>query len=190
MITIGLTSGLGSIAASIISVSDRCLWICSECGERGNDGEFCAECGHDKAHDDIEYSAQVLWSEVLSGPRKKRGVSHHRRYRSHKLMFEAFFDRWPPAVIALGPPSTNTEPIEWVIFMRTAMFELGKSLNVPVLVYEDDKALVRELGDPTQRAGLKTILRSKLPEFTSNKRRTILSTATAMAGAVKISSLL
>lgn len=189
MITIGFTSGLGSIAASIISVSDRTLWLCSECDEPGNDGEFCAECGHDKTALDTEYTAQVLWSEVLSGPRQKRGVSHHRRYRSHRLMFEAFFDRWPPAVIALGPPSTNDEPLEWIVFMRTAMFELGKSINVPVLVYEDDKALVRQLGDPLARAGLKTLLKSRLPEFSSNKRRTILSTATAMAGAVKMSSL-
>lgn len=148
--------------------------------------DYCDECDHEKCALDVEYDSQVVWSEVLSGPRKKRGVSHHRRYNAHRLMFEAFFDRWPPTVIALGPPGSSTEPLEWIVFMRTAMFELGKSVGVPVLCYEDDAALAQVLGPDAPRAGLKTLIQRRLPVFASNKRRTILSTAAAMAGAVKI----
>jgi len=158
LIAIGFTSGLGSIACSVLSA---------------NDGEY-----------------ESLWSEVLSGPRQKRGVSHHRRYKAHRLMFEIFFDRWPPAVIALGPPAAKDEPLEWVIFMRTAMFELGKSVGVPVICFEDDASIARALAPDAPRAGLKGLIRQNLPGFASNKRRTILSTGSAMAGAVKIASTL
>lgn len=160
LITIGLTSGLGSIACSVLAVSD------------------------DKV--------QKLWSEVMSGPRKRRDVPHQRRYKAHKLMLDMFFDRWPPGVIALGPPSEKTEPLEWIVFMRSAMFELGKSLRVPVVLFDTDAAVARALGAVEGRGGtgLKSLIRREMPRFSSNKRRVILSTATAMAGAMQQRSLL
>jgi hypothetical protein len=99
-------------------------------------------------------------------------------------MLDIFFDRWPPGVIALGPPSDKQEPIEWIIFMRTAIFELGKSLQVPVLLFDSDEAIARTLGARTRGrgSGLKALIRRKMPGFGSNKRRVILSTATALAG--------
>ncbi len=193
LIAIGFTSGLGSIACSILQVSDQKFWICSVCSATdGADtvkqhGPFCDECGHEKNDLDGEYDSETLWHEVLSGPRKKRGVSHHRRYNAHRLMFEIFFDRWPPAVIALGPPGSRNEPLEWIVFMRTAIFELGKGVGVPVLCYEDDASIARVLAPEEPRTGLKILIQRRLPDFGSNKRRTILSTASAMAGAVKIS---
>ena len=155
MISVGLTSGLGAIACSILAT-------------RGGESE-------------------VLHFEVLQGPRKKRDVPQHKRYRAHMLMFEAFFDRWPPGVIALGPPASPSEPIEWIIFMRTAMFELGKSVGVPVLCYEDAGSIARALGIQSHtRTGLRELIQQRLPMFTSNKPRNILSMASAMAGAAKI----
>lgn len=155
LITIGLTSGLGSIACSVLAVSDS--------------------------------KVQRVWSEVMSGPRKRRDVPHQRRYHAHKLMLDIFFDRWPPGVIALGPPSEKTEPIEWIVFMRSAVFELGKSLRVPVVLFDTDAAVARALGaaEGRQGVGLKALIRREIPKFSSNKRRVILSTATAMAGATQ-----
>ncbi len=155
LITIGLTSGLGSIACSVLAVSDN--------------------------------KVKKVWSEVMSGPRKRRDVPHQRRYHAHKLMLDIFFDRWPPGVIALGPPSEKTEPIEWIVFMRSAVFELGKSLRVPVVLFDTDAALSRALGAAEGRGGtgLKALIRREMPRFSSNKRRVILSTATAMAGATQ-----
>lgn len=153
LIAIGLTSGLSSIACSVLMVGDR---------------------------------TRVVHSEVMAGPRKRRGVPHQRCYRAHRLIFDVIFERWPPGVIALGPPSEKDEPIEWVIFMRSAMFELGKSLNVPVQLYDHESSILRTLNRPDERSGLKTLIKRQLPEFRSNKRRIILSTATAMAGARQV----
>ena len=157
LIVIGLTSGLGSIACSVLDVSD----------------------------DPDETIPFNVWSEVLSGPRKRRGVSHGRRYHAHRLMLEQYFSRWPPGVIALGPPSEKSEPIEWIVFMRSAVFELGKSLRVPVELFDTDEAVARSLG-ASGGTGLKALIRRQMPEFSSNKRRVILSTATAMAGATRL----
>ncbi len=156
MIAIGFTSGLDSIACSVVEVSAE---------------------------------SEVIWCEVMPGPRKRRDVTAIRRYHAHKLMFDIIFDRWPPTVISLGPPSEKDEPLEWVVLMRTAMFELGKSLRVPVQLYDTDSAIARGLGSTNGRgsgSGLKTLIQQQMPDFTSNKRRVILSTATAMAGALQI----
>lgn len=155
LIAIGFTSGLGSIACSVITASSE---------------------------------PEEVWSEVMAGPRKKRSVSHYRRWGAQRLMFEIIFDRWPPRLIALGPPSDADEPIEWVVFMRSAVFELGKSINVPVRLFDTDDDLAIGLGAAHRGrgAGLKTLIQKQLPDFTSNKRRVILSTATAMAGALQI----
>lgn len=133
----------------------------------------------------------MIWWEVMPGPRKRRSVTHQRRLRAHKLMFDIIFDRWPPAVISLGPPSTDDEPLEWVMFMRAAMFELGKSLRVPVTLFDSNSALAIGLGAElgTRGSGLKTLVRQRLPEFHSNKRRVVLATATAIAGAARVQSL-
>lgn len=152
LIAIGLTSGLGSIACSVLSVADK---------------------------------PEELWSEVMPGPRKKRGVDKYRSYRAHYLMFQVLFERWPPSIIALGPPSEDDEPLEWVTFMRSAVFELGKSIRVPVQLFDTEEDIARGLGAPdlSRGNGLKTLVRRRLPSFTSNKHRVIVSTAAAMAGA-------
>jgi len=136
----------------------------------------------------VDERAEMVFKEVMPGPRKKRAVPAHRRYGAHKLMFDIIFDRWPPGVIALGPPSTADEPLEWVVFMRSAVFELGKSLRVPVVLFDTDESLARGLGATQTRGGggLKALIRQQIPSFSSNKRRVILSTATAMAGATRI----
>lgn len=155
MFSIGLTSGLGSVAYSVLSVSP---------------------------------GPKVLGWEVMPGPRKKRDVSHYRRYKAHRLMFEAIFLRWPPTIIGLGPPSTADEPIEWVTFMRTAVFELGKAVGIPVVLFDTDEHLSRALALESGRAsvGLKTLVQKQMPRFKSNKRRVILATATALAGAAHL----
>jgi hypothetical protein len=149
----------------------------------------CPLCGSGTEVVSSSYSSE--WWEVMPGPRKRRGVTHQRRYRAHKLMFDIIFDRWPPAVISIGPRSTDDEPLEWVMFMRAAMFELGKSLRVPVTLFDDDRALALGLGAEAgaRGSGLKTLVRRRLPEFCSNKRRVILATATAIAGASRIQRL-
>jgi hypothetical protein len=155
LIAIGFTSGLDSIACSVIAVTSR---------------------------------TKLVWWEVMPGPRKKRAVPYQRRYHAHKLMLDIIFDRWPPAVISIGPPSSEDEPLEWVVFMRTAMFELGRSLRVPVQLFDTDRDVASGLGacDLSRGNGLKTLIRKQLPNFTSNKPRVILSTATAMAGAAQL----
>lgn len=136
----------------------------------------------------VSLKPEVLWYEVMPGPRKKRNVPHPRRYHAHRLMLDQIFDRWPPAIISLGPPSADDEPLLWVSFMRMGVFELGKSLRVPVQLFDTDDAIARGLGaeDVGRGSGLKTLIRKQLPHFSSNKRRVILSTATAMAGATVI----
>lgn len=133
----------------------------------------------------------MIWWEVMPGPRKRRDVTHQRRLRAHKLMFDIIFDRWPPAVISLGPPSGKDEPLEWVMFMRAAMFELGKSLRVPVTLFDSDSSLAVGLGAElgTRGSGLKTLVQQHLPDFSSNKRRVVLATATAIAGAVRVENM-
>ena len=153
MISIGLTSGLDSIACSVVQVLP---------------------------------SSEMLYWEVMPGPRKKRGVLPHRRYHAHKLMLDMIFDRWPPAVISLGPPSSKDEAIEWIVLMRTGVVELGRSLKIPVMIFDTDVALASALGvaDLHSRGnGLKALVHKALPDFGSNKKRVILATATAMAGA-------
>lgn len=152
MIAIGFTSGLDSVACSVV--------------------EFSPE-------------TDVLWWEVMPGPRKKRKVSPMRRYHAHKLMFDIIFDRWPPAVIAVGPPSAPTEPLEWVVLMRTAMVELGRSLRVPTVIFDTDRDVGRALGarDLSRGNGLKSLVKRQIESFSSNKPRVVLATATAMAGA-------
>lgn len=155
MIAIGFTSGLDSIACSVVEVSQQ---------------------------------SEVLWWEVMAGPRKKRDVSPTRRYRAHKLMFDIIFDRWPPGVIALGPPSAETEALESIVLMRTAMFELGRSLRVPVVLFDKDEDLGRGLGarDLSRGNGLKSLVRRRIETFASNKKRVVLATASAVAGALQI----
>ncbi len=155
LFSIGLTSGLGSVAYSVLEVST---------------------------------GPEMLGWEVMPGPRKKRDVSQWRRYKAHRRMFEAIFDRWPPSVIGLGPPSTADEPPEWVIFMRTAVLELGKYVGIPVVLFDTDKHLVRVLSAEAGYAslGLKTLVQKQMPGFVSNKRRVILATATALAGAAHL----
>jgi hypothetical protein len=160
VIAIGLTSGLGSIAYSVLDVSSE--------------------------------NSEVLWWEVMPGPRKRRKVSHYRRYKAHRLMLSIIFDRWPPTVIALGPPSTDDEPIEWVVFMRSAIFELGGYLGVPVELFDTDEKIAEGLGaeDCGRGNGLKSLVRRRISTFNSNKRRVILATATALAGANRLESSL
>lgn len=155
MIAIGFTSGLDSIAYSVIDVS-------------------------------VEF--EVLRFEVMAGPRKKRGVTPVRRYKAHKLMFDIIFDRWPPGVIALGPPSSGDEALESVVLMRTAMFELGRSLRVPTVLFDRDEDLGRGLGarDLSRGNGLKSLVKRHIDSFSSNKKRVVLATATAVAGALHI----
>lgn len=156
LIAIGLTSGLGSIAYSVLAVSSE--------------------------------TPDLLWWEVMPGPRKRRNVPPSRRYHAHKLMLDMIFDRWPPAVIALGPRSTDDEPLEWVTFMRTAIFSLGKSLRVPVVLFDSDERIATGMGadDISRGNGLKTLIKKQMPDFTSNKRRVVLATATAMAAAIQV----
>lgn len=134
---------------------------------------------------DVSTGTKIAYREVMTGPRKKRDVSHYRRYHAHKLMFEIIFDRWPPVVIALGPPSGDDEPLEWVAFMRGMVFELGKSIGVPVVLFDDDQALGRALGVQTltRGNGLKKLIKKQIRSFRSEKVRVIRSTASAMAGA-------
>ena len=134
----------------------------------------------------------MLCYEVMPGPRKKRGVSHYRRYNAHRLILSTLFERWPPTVIGLGPPSTDDEPLEWVVFMRTAIFEVGRMLRVPVELFDTDERMGLVLGSPDLRRGngLKSLIRRQLPEFKSNKKRVIMATAAAMAGAIQVSSTL
>jgi len=103
-------------------------------------------------------------------------------------MFQIFFDRWPPTVIALGPPSTPEEPLESVVLMRTAMFELGRSLRVPVVLFDSAEDLGRGLGahDLGRGNGLKSLVKRRIRSFTSNKKRVVLATATALAGALQV----
>lgn len=157
MIAIGFTSGLDSIACSVIDVST---------------------------------DTEVVWCEVMPGPRKRRGVTLIRRYRAHRLMFDIIFDRWPPSVIALGPPSAPEEPLESIVLMRTAMFELGRSLRVPVVLFDRAEDVGRGLGacDLSRGNGLKSLVRRRIESFSSNKKRVVLATATAMAGALKITN--
>lgn len=153
LIAIGLTSGLDSIACSVVQAAPE---------------------------------SEMLYWEVMPGPRKKRGVPPHRRYHAHKLMLDIIFYRWPPAVIALGPPSSDEEKLEWVVLMRTAVFELGRSLKVPVVLFDTDDAIATGLGVVdlhTRGSGLKALVQKQLPDFGSNKKRLILATATAIAGA-------
>lgn len=130
----------------------------------------------------------MIWWEVMPGPRKRRNVHHVRRYHAHRYILETVFHRWPPAVIGLGPPSTDDEPIEWVAFMRAAIFQFGSALHVPVVLFDTDQHVAQGLGVPRlgPSGGLKSLIRKQMPEFSSNKRRVILATATAMAGAVQI----
>lgn len=160
LIAIGLTSGLGSIAYSVLDVSSA--------------------------------ESELLWWEVMPGPRERRKVSHYRRYKAHRLMLSMIFDRWPPTVIALGPPSTDDEPTEWVVFMRAAVFELGRYLNVRVVLFDTDEKIAAELGaaDRGRGNGLKSLVRKRLTDFNSNKPRVILATATAMAGAIQLENSL
>jgi hypothetical protein len=154
LIAIGFTSGLDSIACSVV---------------------------------DVSADPSALWWEVMPGPRKKRDVTARRRYKAHKLMFDIIFDRWPPGVIALGPASTESEPLESIVLMRTAMFELGRSLRVPVVLFDRDEDIGRALGVPDLRRGngLKSLLKRQIQTFTSNKPRVIRATATAIAGAIQ-----
>ena len=160
MIAIGLTSGLQSIAYSVLAVEQ--------------DG------------------ADLLYWEVMPGPRKRRAVPPGRRYHAHRLMLSMIFERWPPAVIGLGPPSSDEEPMEWVAFMRTGLFEMGRFTGVPVVLFDTDDHLLTGLGEPElgRRNGLKTLIRRQLPTFSSNKKRVILATATAMAGATRVRNTL
>lgn len=155
MIAIGFTSGLDSVAYSVVDVSDE---------------------------------NEVVWCEVMPGPRKKREVTPVRCYRAHKLMFDIIFDRWPPGVIALGPPSSDAEALESVVLMRTAMFELGRSLRVPVVLFDRDADVGRGLGayDLSRGNGLKSLVKRRVASFSSNKKRVILATATAIAGALQV----
>jgi hypothetical protein len=155
LIAIGFTSGLDSIACSVVDVSS---------------------------------DTEVIWCEVMPGPRKRRDVTAIRRYHAHKLMFDIIFDRWPPAVIAIGPPSAPEEPLESVVLMRTAMFELGRSLRVPVVLFDRAEDVGRGLGayDLSRGNGLKSLVKRRIESFTSNKKRVVLATATAMAGALQI----
>lgn len=155
LISIGLTSGLGSVAYSVVGFSSS--------------------------------APEMLWREVMPGPRKRRNVPAWRRYNSHRLIISTVFDRWPPAVISLGPPSSDDEPIEWITLMRAAIFELGRWRKIPVLVFDDDVQIARGLGAPDIGRGssLKALVRRQMPNFSSNKRRIILATATAMAGATQ-----
>lgn len=152
LFSIGLTSGLGSVAYSVLE------------------------------------GTKVRGWEVMPGPRKKRQVSAYRRYKAHRLMFEAIFMRWPPAVIGLGPPSSEEESVEWVMFMRTAVLELGKSVGIPVVLFDTDKHLIAALHNNNVRpgSGLKALVRCQVPRFRSNKKRVILATATALAAAAHI----
>ena len=159
LIAIGLTSGLGSVAYSVLEVSTE---------------------------------PEVICSEVMPGPRKKRGVSHWRRYNAHRLILSTVFERWPPTVISLGPPSTDDEPPEWVAFMRTAIFGVGQMLRVPVLLFDTDQRIGLALGSPDLRRGngLKSLIRRQLPTFDSNKKRVVMATAAAMAGAFQVANTL
>lgn len=153
MIAIGLTSGLDSISCSVVQVLP---------------------------------DAEMLYWEVMPGPRKKRDVTPPRRYHAHKLMLDIILYRWPPSVIALGPPSSDGERIEWVVLMRTGVVELGRSLGIPVMIFDSDSAVAAGLGARDIHArgsGLKALVKRALPDFESNKKRVILATATAMAGA-------
>lgn len=156
MISIGLTSGLGSIAYSVVTLS----------------------------------SAMKLTDfEVMPGPRKKRNVPKERRYRAHSFMFDAIFSRWPPAVIGLGPPSSDDEPDEWVSFMRTSVAALGGWRRVPVFVFDTPRHVARRLGaeDDSRGNGLKSLIKNHMGRpFPSNERRVILATATALAAAIQV----
>ncbi len=98
------------------------------------------------------------------------------------------FDRWPPTVIALGPRSTDDEPLEWVTLMRAAIFGLGQTLRVPVTLFDTDEHIATGLGagDISRGNGLKSLILKQMPDFHSNKKRVILATATAMAGATQM----
>jgi len=154
LFAIGLTSGLGSIAYSVVAVSS---------------------------------DPMVKRFEVMPGPRKKCNEPH-RRYKAHRLMFEIIFDRWPPAVIGLGPPANAKEPLEWIAFMRAAVFEMCKPLQLPVVLFDTDQHLKQCLGAPSPRGGpsLKKLLQRELPSFRSDKQSMIRATASAIGGAVYI----
>lgn len=155
MIAIGLTSGLGSIAYSVLLVQPE--------------------------------ASELLGYEVMPGPRKRRNVSHWRRYHAHRLMLDMIFRRWPPAVIGLGPPSTDDEPLEWIGFMRAGVFELGKYWRVPVMLFDTDERVAAGMeGHVGKGSGLKSLIKKNMPDFCSNKKRVILATATALAGATQV----
>jgi len=72
--------------------------------------------------------------------------------------------------------------------MRAAIFEVGKWRRIPVTLFDTDERLATGLGADRfgRGSGLKTLLKKQLPDFSSNKPRIILATATAMAGAIQV----
>lgn len=118
---------------------------------------------------------------------RMEGVSPYKRFHALRLVLSVVLERDPPAVIALGPPSVKAEPLEWVMFMRASILEMGKWSGVPVLIFDTEDDVARALGAESagRGSGLKTLLRKKLGHFASNERRVILATATSLAGALR-----
>ena len=130
-----------------------------------------------------EKSSELTDSDLLNGTRN-HGVSGAKRLYTHMLIVGTVLERFPPAVIAVGPPVSRNEPEEWVMLMRAGIFAAGYALKIPVLVFENDYALVRAMGATGNGRGngIKFMIEKTLARpFRSNERRLLLATATAAA---------
>lgn len=105
-------------------------------------------------------------------------------------MISVALERWPPVIVALGPPVTEAEPLEYLLAMRSGIQSVAElfKLGIESFQEEDDLTTELEFGVTKRLRSMGGLIRHHLRSpLQSTDRRSIMATATALAGGMRFS---
>ena len=161
MIVLGVAPGLRSLAYAVLSFRD---------GSR---------------------AAEVVDADVLkaSGQSDEASVwAVTRSARVHALVMGVVFDRDPPALLSLGPPTDLGEPALHVEVVCKALTMLAMAIGARIARFPTEPEVRSALGSMYEqevgpRSLRKAVQCSLLGRLPTTNRRVLVATATAIAGA-------
>lgn len=134
---------------------------------------------------DVSGPPQVIDHDILLGGRVKDSLAAiAKKAYVHALVLDVVFERDPPVVLAIGPPSRK-EPPEYIAAVQLMLATLARKFGVRITLL--DEALMNDILTPSPRESLERVVSRRLGSpLGSSDRRIVLAAAIALAGGILV----
>jgi len=120
--------------------------------------------------------------DILLGSRLKNSTADLlKRANVHRLILDVVRERYPPTLIAIGPPNRENEPADHVAAAREMLHLLARFLSIPTITLDTDD--ISRVLKKHRRESLARAVERRLETPIGGDRWVVLATATALVGA-------